>query len=52
MNMPGIPPQPGILPQPGLFPQSSGFPPMASGQLLPFPGRTGRVTIVCCAIPE
>jgi hypothetical protein len=25
---------------------------MGSGQLGPFPGSTGRVTIVCCAIPQ
>jgi hypothetical protein len=41
----------GISP-PGVFPPVGGFPSMAGAQLAPFPGSSGRVRIVCCAIPE
>jgi hypothetical protein len=36
----------------GAYPQSTGYPPMGSNQMGPFPGGSGRVTIVCCAIPQ
>ena len=54
----GIPSQP-FYNYPGVNPNNpyanspmSGFPLPGYGQFRPFPGRTGRVTLVCCAIPE
>ncbi|CAF2220981.1 unnamed protein product [Rotaria magnacalcarata] len=45
-------PQYGGFSQPATFPQVGGYPSMGAGQLGAFPGSTGRVTIVCCAIPQ
>ncbi|CAF3485959.1 unnamed protein product [Rotaria socialis] len=45
-------PQFGGFSEPAAFPQVGGYSSMGAAQLGAFPGSTGRVTIVCCAIPQ